>query len=149
MENNENSNTNVNETKQGFWKKLKLWQKVIIIIIVLAITVSVAKTCGSGNIDKVKNGHFKAYPDVTIGKAFNHFFGNPKWSSFVTDDDEQMVEFSGEATLGDEDVNVEIQFEVDKKSFEISWLGVDGETQPDSEIVDWLNAIYDEYKKNK
>lgn len=108
-------------------------------------------SCGNTSPEYiVKNGHFKAYQDVTIGKAFGSTFTNPKWKSFKSEHGNQIVEFSGEASLGDEDVTIEIQFQVDKKSFKVIWFGVDGQRQPDEEIVDWIATVYTYYRgKNK
>jgi uncharacterized protein YdeI (BOF family) len=147
MENNtENKNPN-------FWEKLKLWQKIVIIVIGISIIAGIIGSLG-GNDDNynetisiVTKGYFNDYPDVAVGKAFNNFFSNPKWENFVSDDGEQIVEFDGEASLDDENVLVEIQFIVDKSNgmFEVCWLGVDGESQSDYETNDWIDTAYEYY----
>ena len=148
---------NNNEGKKpNFWQRLKLWQKIVLAIIVLGIISGILGINNSDNpkynstIRLVTTGHFQAYPDIPIGKAFGHFFANPKWESFVSDDDKHIVEFDGGATLGGEPVTVEIQFEIDKSrsSFEVVWLGVDGEGQPDYEIHDWIDTVYEQYYKD-
>ena len=49
----------------------------------------------SNTINIVKNGSFVAYPDQTIGTAFNNFFSNPSWQEFKSDDGQRVVEFNG------------------------------------------------------
>jgi hypothetical protein len=147
---------NSENKKPNFWQRLKLWQKIVLGIIVLGI---ISGILGINNSDKPKYnstvrlvtaGHFQAYPDIPIGEAFANFFANTKWESFVSDDGRHIVEFDGVASLGGEPVTVEIQFEIDKgrKSFEVVWLGVDGETQPNYEIHDWIDTVYEKYYKD-
>jgi hypothetical protein len=145
---------NNNESKNpNFWEKLKLWQKIVIIVIGISIIGGIIGSLGGNDenynetISIVAKGYFDDYPDVSVGKAFNNFFTNPKWENFVSDDGEQIVEFDGEASLDDENVLVEIQFFVDKSNdrFEIVWLGVDGEGQSDYEINDWIDTAYEYY----
>jgi hypothetical protein len=123
----------------------------VMIIVILILIVSIILLSCKGNstpIDVVKNGTFDDYPDVLIGKAFDSFFANPKWLSFISEDNEQIVEFSGGAMLGEENVTVEMQFEVKNNSFEAFWLGVNGEDQPNEELFDWIDTACQEYQKS-
>ena len=72
----------------------------------------------------VKNGYPNAIPDITYGKAFESFFGNPTWKYFEADTGEQVVEFTGYCTYQDAKVKARLQFILseDGESFETGAL---------------------------
>lgn len=75
------------------------------------------------HVSVVKNGHFTNYPSVTIGTAFEQFFGNPQWKHFKSDKGEEVVEFTGKCRYSDVEVNAKMQFLFsDDKSFEAKFL---------------------------
>lgn len=81
-------------------------------------------------ISKVKNGTFNKYPDVIIGEAFDDFFGSPKWRYFISDDDLNIVEFTGKCTYDDVEVEALLQFTVyDDDSFELSYFSMNDISQ--------------------
>lgn len=98
-------------------------------------------------VNTILDGTFYDYPNTSVGKAFDNFFANPKWEYFKSEDGSHIVEFQGEAMLGDEDVLIGIQFEIDINTgrFEIVWFGVNGESQPDYERDEWLEVVYEDY----
>ncbi|MCH5185368.1 MAG: hypothetical protein J1F64_04495 [Oscillospiraceae bacterium] len=104
-------------------------KKLMIFIITGAIALSVS-SCGmsqaedsmkdalnslqtkdSKEVQSIKNGYLSAYStDITIGKAFEDFFGLPMWQSFKSDTDEQIIEFNGQCMYNDKTVGATIQF---------------------------------------
>ena len=88
----------------------------------------------------VKNGHPSAYPDKTYGEAFESFFGSPTWKYFVgtqegpdddgdgkpdyTNDNVDVVEFTGYCTYQDVEVKALLQFVLSKEddTFEATYL---------------------------
>ena len=66
------------------------------IISLLLIGIFIAG-CGGEKYDKsillVRNGTLKMNPNVPIGKAFDQFFANGKWQSFISTENKTFVEF--------------------------------------------------------
>lgn len=89
---------------------------------------------------KVKNASPNAHPDKTYGEAFGNFFSSPTWRYFVgtkegpdengdgkpdyTEDDIDIVEFTGYCTYQETKVKALIQFTLskDNKTFEATYL---------------------------
>ena len=72
----------------------------------------------------VKNGHPNEYPNRTYEQAFSNFFAQPQWKYFKSDDQQNVVEFTGDCTYQDVPVKARIQFVVDEKAgtFETTYL---------------------------
>ena len=88
----------------------------------------------------VKGGTPNAYPDKTYEEAFENFFGSPTWKYFVgtkegpdedgdgkpdyTEDNVDIVEFTGYCTYQDVEVKALIQFTLSKddNTFEATYL---------------------------
>lgn len=130
--------------QQGNKSRLPLIFGVIAIVAVVAIGI-VAVAGGqvgpeNSYVLSVKNGTPIAYPDKTYGEAFDNFFGSPKWRYFkgekegpdedgdgepdYTEDNVDVVEFTGRCTYQDVDVNALIQFTLsqDDDTFEATYL---------------------------
>ncbi len=138
-----NNNMNSESSKPVVKKRSKWWLKVLIIVgIVLIIGVILGLfNSNSSPVDLVKNGTFNDYPKITVGKAFDKFFANPKWSSFK-EDNSQIVEFKGNASLDEKPVTLEMQFEVKNNGFNVIWFAIDGEDQTADELNEWLEVIF-------
>lgn len=141
------NNNEVKEPKKSFFSKLKLWQKVIYIVIVFVIIGVVLNLITGGNnpMNIVKNGELFKYKGTTIGKAFDNFFGSPKWEYVESDNNINIVKFQGNAMLDNKNIQVKITFRVnkEKKTFDLMSLTVDGVSQPNYEIFDWLDTIFE------
>ncbi len=48
----------------------------------------------------MKHGYNDEYPNKSYGEAFDEFFEDPKWEYFVSEDDEDIVEFTGKCFWG-------------------------------------------------
>ncbi len=103
---------------------------------------------GDKNIQLVKNGSMDSNPNVPIGKAFDHFFSNGKWTSFTTKNNEEIVEFNGRCLFLDvEEVSVKIQFEIlNKKRFSLVHMSIDGENLDATSRNIILSGILEDYK---
>ncbi|NBI10651.1 zinc-ribbon domain-containing protein [Colidextribacter sp. OB.20] len=127
----------------GFSKIIELVSAVILLVIIMASTLSSGRT-GDKYVQIVRDGTFEAYPQMTVGEAFGGFLDNPKWESGLSDDNVRFVNVTGEALYNDEEVELVIQFIVDEKSemFHYNACEVDG--TPQSPLVFWglLEAIY-------
>ncbi|WP_075619648.1 hypothetical protein [Paenisporosarcina indica] len=60
----------------------------------------------------VKDGSLDDYPDITIDEAFNAFFSSPTWEYFLSEEDEDIVEFTGGFMYEDVDAEATIQFQL-------------------------------------
>lgn len=135
-------------------------KKNIMLIVLILFMVSIFVMCGNSSNDSsssnsssnkyvntIYNGNFDDYPDVSVGKAFDSFFANPSWEYFKSEDGEHIVEFDGGAMLGDDNVLLEIQFEVDPSTnrFDIIWFGIDGESEDFSELYEWIDVVFENY----
>ena len=84
------------------------------------------------NVLSVKNAESSDYPGQTWGEAFESFFAYPTWKYFkgtfegsdenedgipdYTEDNIDVVEFTGYCTYMDQEVKAEIQFVLDKEN---------------------------------
>ena len=86
--------------------------KLLTSLTVFLLTACLLAGCGGDDkyVSMVKNGSMDMAPNVKIGKAFDDFFGNPQWKSFVSTDNERIVEFSGNCTFANKPAHCKIQF---------------------------------------
>jgi len=75
-------------------------------------------------VQMVKGGYREGNPDLTYDDAFNAFFGTPRWKYFKGEDEQDVVEFTGDCTYQDTPVKARIQFVVDEENgtFEATYL---------------------------
>jgi hypothetical protein len=86
----------------------------------------------------VKNGTLDGYPDMTVGEAFEQFFGNPQWEYFEADTGESVVEFTGDCVYQEVDVEANLQFILhEDDTFEVGALSFNDVLQ--SELI--TNAL--------
>ena len=86
--------------------------KKIYAAVLLIIVMCILAGCGDDDkyVSMVKNGSMELAPNIKIGRAFDKFFGNPKWKSFKATDGRRIVEFNGECTWNGKDAKCCIQF---------------------------------------
>ena len=141
----------VQEKEQGgtMAKKNPVFRLLWILILIVSITAALV-FCANYiltkqketdiNVLKVKGAAPNAYPGKTYGEAFEAFFGNPKWEYFVgekegpdddgdgkpdyTEENVDIVQFTGTCMYQDIEVEALIQFTLDKdgKTFEATYL---------------------------
>lgn len=80
----------------GLSKIMELVSAVIVLVIAVVFTLS---SGGSGDkyVQMVRNGTLEAYPQMTVGEAFDGFLSNPKWESGLSDDNVRFVNVKGGA----------------------------------------------------
>ncbi|HNS75044.1 hypothetical protein BG32_14085 [Mesotoga sp. HF07.pep.5.2.highcov] len=96
-------------------------------------------------ISVVKEGYFYDYPDKIIGESFSTYFSDGSWDYFVTADNQDVVEYIGFLYEEDETIETVFQFTVnlDERTFEIAYLGIDDVSQDDEAIDTLLASILD------
>lgn len=77
-------------------------------------------------INYVKNASPEAYPTISFGEAFDEFFANPRWTSFISDDESHVVEFKGDCLYVEQRVTARIQYtlDLDNGTFEPTYVGL-------------------------
>lgn len=97
-------------------------------------------------LEIVQNGYLYDYKSAIIKKAFEGYFDNPTWIYFKSQEDDDVVEFTGESHYNNQPVTILIQFTVDalEQTFYINYKGQDGEELSFTNWATLLNSIYGE-----
>lgn len=136
--------------------KNKIIKIVVIVFIVLVIALVgiliYANSVSYLTVDDVKNGVLYGYEDETIGEAFEDYFYDYSWNSFVSNDDGNLVdvvEFKGYIyDYNYEKYKVLIQFvhdystDDDIDEFEVYCLRIDNEYFDKYDIGIIIDCIY-------
>jgi hypothetical protein len=89
--------------------------------------VETAFNLDSKDVKLVKNGTLQMEPGVVIGKAFDNYFDDGKWTSFKSTDNRRIVEFNGGCTWKNKDAKCTIQFIVKNDSeFQVGAVAING-----------------------
>lgn len=97
----------------SIFPKKKKWRFLLGAIIIAVIAIFATSNGSSPlnkNIQIVQNGHLDAIPNQKIGPAFKEFFGEPKWTSFTSTDNKEVVEFTGKCRWNGEPADFKMQF---------------------------------------
>lgn len=124
-------------------------RKKLILVVVLISLFSVLFTgCGDDKyVQTVKNGSLEMASGVPIGKAFDQFFSNEKWKSFVSDNNEHIVEFNGECRWNNNPATCCVQFRMlSENRFEVSYLDINGVSMNWLDGSSILNKVLHQYK---
>lgn len=97
-------------------------------------------------IQMVVNGYRVEDPEHSYGEAFDAFFAFPHWEFFVSEEDEKVVEFTGDCTYQDAPVTACIQFVIDEENstFEAAWLDLNGVPQDTLTLNALITKAFDE-----
>lgn len=97
----------------SIFPKKKKWRFLLGAIIIAVIAIFATSNGSSPfnkNIQIVQNGYLEAIPNQKIGPAFKEFFGEPKWTSFTSTDNKEVVEFTGKCRWNGEPADFKMQF---------------------------------------
>lgn len=115
------------------------------------------------NVLMIKNGTNNNYPEITYGDAFEAYFGTPEWRYFkgtqegpdddgdgksdYTNDDIDVVEFTGYCTYADVEVKALIQFvlDMDAGTFEAQYLSFNEVPQSGLQLGALLESVFETY----
>lgn len=95
----------------------KTWKIIIGVVIVLIAAIAITELVSeSEEVLSVKNANFKYYTYdmgyTDIGTAFENYFSNTKWQSFISEEGIEIVQFDGEFMYYDKNTDCSIQFEI-------------------------------------
>lgn len=117
----------------------------VIVSIVLVIIIS-NEFISVENINKIKKGNLTAYSsDITIGDAFENYFEDISWDYYVSENNDEIVKFTGKCYIYDELTTVTLKFLTKEDTFEICDIAFDGESQNKIYIYGLLSDIYESY----
>lgn len=75
---------------------------------------------------KVRNAYLSQYSTtVTVGDAFDNFFGSPKWKAYE-EGTQERVDFQGNCTYSGEQVQVRIVFGIYGDTFQVGSVQING-----------------------
>lgn len=117
----------------------------------MLVLITVGPIFSGGGNDKyvkmVKNGTLEAYPQMTVGEAFDGYLSKPKWESGISEDDERFVNVKGGIKYYDKDAELAVQFFItDEKegSFEYHACEINGVPQNNFVVLGLFETIYGE-----
>lgn len=79
--------------------------------------------------------------DVTIGNAFEHFFGNPKWKSY-DQGIQKYVDFQGGVQYNNEPATAVITFSLSGDKFMVESVKIDNEPLNPLELKTFFQTVY-------
>ena len=123
-------------------------KKLIFIVVIISLMSVLFAGCGDDKyVQTVKNGSLDIAKGVPIGKAFDQFFSNEKWESFVSENNERIVEFNGECRWNNNPATCCVQFRILNDSrFEVSYLDINGVSMNWWDSSGILNKVFQQYK---
>ena len=123
-------------------------KKLILIAVIISLISVLFAGCGDDKyVHTVKNGSLDMAKGVPIGKAFDQFFSNEKWESFVSENNERIVEFNGECRWNNNPATCCVQFRILNDSrFEVSYLDINGVSMNWWDSSSILNKVFQQYK---
>ena len=123
-------------------------KKLIFIVVIISLMSVLFAGCGDDKyVHTVKNGSLDMAKGVPIGKAFDQFFSNEKWESFVSENNERIVEFNGECRWNNNPATCCVQFRILNDSrFEVSYLDINGVSMNWWDSSGILNKVFQQYK---
>lgn len=132
----------------SIFPKKKKWRFLLGAIIIAVIAIF-ATSNGSSPFDKniqiVQNGYLDAMPDQKIGPTFKEFFGEPKWTSFTSTDNKEVVEFTGKCRWKGEPADFKMQFIMLKDGkFRVGAIKINDESMNILESAAIMKKIFSE-----
>lgn len=123
-------------------------KKLVFIVVIISLMSVLFAGCGDDKyVQTVKNGSLDMAKGVPIGKAFDQFFSNEKWESFVSENNERIVEFNGECRWNNNPATCCVQFRILNDSrFEVSYLDINGVSMNWWDSSGILNKVFQQYK---
>ncbi len=126
----------------------RLFRRLAIVVVVMIIAAIFNGFKEDKYIKMVKEGSLTAYPQTTVGEAFDNFIGNASWESGESEAGERFVNVKGKIMYMDKKVDIVIQFMVDEKNktFEYNACEMNDIPQDNLFFYGLLEKIYSEVK---
>lgn len=98
------------------------------------------------NVLLVREGTMYMSPNVPVGKAFDQFFGDGKWKSFTSTENETIVEFNGDCTFEDKPATFRIQFSISGNEFQMKYVAINNVPLTYLDGLEVLEKVFEEYQ---
>lgn len=116
--------------------------KRILSLVVILLTMLAFTGCGGDKyVNIVKNGKLQAYPDKTIGEAFESKIQNVEWSS-GEEGNFAYVTLSAESDHNDSTVKIQFKVNKETENFEINAFQLDGKDETKLALAMFLKLVY-------
>lgn len=131
-------------------KILGKYKVLLVTIVLLLLTACSAIAELDEHVVMVKTGHPELYPELEYGEVFGEFFGNPAWEYFKSDENQDIVQFTGTCKVLDKKVNAEMQFILDTEndSFEVGSLTFNDIPQIQFMTMALISKAFETYADN-
>lgn len=107
--------------------------------------VQSAATSDNPQVISIKESYPEAYPHRTIGEAFESFFSSPKWKHFLSNEDQDVVEFTGYFLYEEVEAKATVQFLLSEDgSFEVGSVSYNDLPQNELAVDALLTTIFEE-----
>lgn len=127
----------------------------IIAVAAICIVIFLAPTEDSGGnrsgsdkyVRMVKTATLEAYPQKTVGDAFDDYLKKPKWESGLSEDGVRFVNVSGKILYYDKEADIVVQFVFeDEKAGTFSYNACELNGIPQNDLFVWglLEVVYNE-----
>lgn len=119
------------------------YKKLMLISALVSMLSLLFAGCGDDEyVQTVKTGYMKLNDSATVGDAFDQFFSDGKWESFKSDNGQHIVEFNGKCRWNNKPADFRVQFKfTDKNSFELGYLGINGNAMTVLDSLDIMDKI--------
>lgn len=115
---------------------------IIGIVIAVIIFSGMFSFLASGHKDKyveiVKMGILEAYPQKTVGEAFNDYLEHATWESGLSEDGQRFVNVRGEILYLDNNAEIVVQFLVDKDDETFTYNACEMDGVPQNDYFVWM-----------
>lgn len=140
------------------FKKYKLRRKqptFVTLIATVAFIIAIAMNGGDQAVkdataglssNNISTSYLSQYSsNITIGEAFNNFFGDPKWKSY-DQGIEKYVDFQGKITFDNEPATATVTFWLSDEQFIVERIKINNSELLPVEIDEFLQVVYEESK---
>lgn len=143
--------------------------KCILLCFYFSICLVIFTSCGSSDIETVKNGYLPFDRGITFGSAVENYkyFESTKWKKLKTKKGREIVQINGKlkkdyfitgqkdkALIEQAEMIIQCSINKDDQSFDVMYTGVELKTKCDKAIKsfpgdwNWVNEIYHDQRNN-
>lgn len=117
-------------------------QSAILGTLMVCLALLIAGCGGDKYVEQVQKGTMDMAPNVEIGMAFDRYFSDKKWKSFVSSDKQRVVEFRGKCMWNNRPANFMVQFIIHSKvKFEMGAMQINGNGLNNFESINIMQKI--------
>ncbi len=132
---------------------------ILIVVTILAFIFSVT-SAPNNNSELSSNNVYVATiqatnledSEYTYKEVLNDFFSNPTWKHFTSEDGNDVVEFTGGCTYGEDNVKVTVQYLITNETdstleWKVNYFDIDGEPQDETIFNEMITTAIESYQQ--